>query len=220
MTLTHTRVRSDGDFERVRDGDAAVSINGVNAGDSESGRDEQLVYQSSDPEDKLQMSEDMSYLQSLWLVCKRSTPTILTMIFFQMVQLLNILFVGQMSSNLLAGVGLGNMLLNVLIFAITFGLNGTIESFVAWSFGQNQKAMCGIHLNRARIIVTVYLLPTTILFLLMDSILIACAHDPEISRTARDYIVWTAPGWFCLVQFDCTKRFLQTIHRSVISTSA
>ena len=125
-----------------------------------------------------------------------------------MVQLLNILFVGQMSSSLLAGVGLGNMLLNVLIFAITMGLNGTIESFVAWSFGQNQKAMCGIHLNRARIIVTAYLMPTTILFLLMDSILIACAQDPAISRTARDYIVWTAPGWFCLVHFDCTKRFL------------
>ena len=130
------------------------------------------------------------------------------MIFFQMVQLLNILFVGQMSSNLLAGVGLGNMLLNVLIFAITMGLNGTIESFVAWSFGQNQKSMCGIHLNRARIIVTAYLIPITILFLFMDRILIACAQDPEISRTARDYIVWTAPGWLCLVHFDCTKRFL------------
>ena len=29
--------------------------------------------------------EDKSFMGSLWLVCKRSTPTILTMIFFQMV---------------------------------------------------------------------------------------------------------------------------------------
>ena len=69
------------------------------------------------------------------LVAKRSTPTILTMIFFQMVQLMNIFYVGQMSSDLLAGVGLGNMLLNVLVFAVTMGLNGTIESFVSWSYG-------------------------------------------------------------------------------------
>ena len=77
----------------------------------------------------------MTWLASFWLVVKRSTPTILTMIFFQMVQLLNIFYVGQMSSDLLAGVGLGNMLLNVLVFAVTMGLNGTIETFVAWAFG-------------------------------------------------------------------------------------
>lgn len=79
-----------------------------------------------------------------------------------------------MSSDLLAGVGLGNMLLNVLIFALTMGLNGTIESFVAWSYGQNDKEMCGIHLNRARIIVTSAILPSIILFLFMDKILIGC----------------------------------------------
>ena len=92
-----------------------------------------------------------------------------------MVQLLNILYVGQMSSDLLAGVGLGNMLLNVLIFAVTMGLNGTIESFVAWSFGQGDKEMWGIHLNRARIVVTAVIIPPTILFLFMDKILIAAA---------------------------------------------
>ena len=77
----------------------------------------------------------MTYMQSFWLVIRRSTPNILTMIFFQMVQLLNIFYVGQMSTELLAGVGLGNMLLNVLVFAVTMGLNGTIETFIAWSYG-------------------------------------------------------------------------------------
>ena len=84
-------------------------------------------------------SENMTYLQSFWLVIRRSTPNILTMVFFQMVQLLNIFYVGQMSTELLAGVGLGNMLLNVLVFAVTMGLNGTIETFVSWSYGQGDK---------------------------------------------------------------------------------
>ena len=141
-------------------------------------------------------------------MAKRSTPTILTMIFFQMVQLLNIFYVGQMSSDLLAGVGLGNMLLNVLVFAVTMGLNGTIESFVSWSYGQGDYKMCGTHLNRARVVVTTVLIPVVILFLFMDKILIGLQQDPEIASIARDYCVWTIPGWFCLVQFDCTKRFL------------
>ena len=124
-----------------------------------------------------------------------------------------------MSSDLLAGVGLGNMLLNVLVFAITMGLNGTIETFVAWSYGQGDTKMCGTHLNRARVVVSVAMIPVILTFLFMDKILISLQQDEEIARIARDYAVWTIPGWFCLVHFDCTKRFLQSIHRSVISTT-
>ncbi len=102
-----------------------------------------------------------------------------------MVQLMNIFYVGHQSSDLLAGVGLGNMLLNVLVFAVTMGLNGTIETFVAWSLGHDDKMLCGLHLNRARVIVTTFLIPIMILFCFMDKILIGLQQDPEIARIAH-----------------------------------
>ena len=113
-----------------------------------------------------------------------------------------------MSSDLLAGVGLGNMLLNVLVFAIVFGLNGTIETFVAWSYGKGDLKACGTHLNRARVILSAFVLPIAILFIFIDKILIGLQQDAAISEIARNYCVWTTPGWFCLVHFDSTKRFL------------
>jgi MATE family multidrug resistance protein len=136
----------------------------------------------------------------------------MTLVFFQMVQLINIYFMGHMTDpNLLAGVGLGNMLINVCVFAVAYGLNGTIETFVGWSFGSEKYYECGYHLNRAKVIITVILLPVMVMFLFVDSILVSLAQDPEVSRIARNYVVWTMPGVFCLVQFDCTKRLLQTI---------
>lgn len=111
------------------------------------------------------------------------------------------------------------MLLNVLVFAITMGLNGTIESFVSWAYGQGNKELCGIWLNRARIVVTSTLIPTIILFLFIDHILIGLKQDAEIATIARNYCVWTIPGWFCLVQFDTTKRLLQTIGKERVSTT-
>ena len=96
-------------------------------------------------------------------------------------QLLNIFFCGQVSSELLAGVGLGNMLLNVLCFAITMGLNGTIETFVSWSFGAGDLKMCGKHLNRARVVVMVVLIPVIIFFIFVDKFLVAIQQDPQIS---------------------------------------
>ena len=163
--------------------------------------------------------DSMTWCGSFWLVARRATPMIVTMIFFQMVQLLNIFFVGSQGSDLLAGVGLGNMLLNVLVFAVTMGLNGTIESFVSWAYGAGDKALCGTWLNRARIVVTSTLIPVMILFLFIDRVLIGLKQDAEISTIARNYCVWTTPGWFSLVQFDSTKRLLQTIGKERVSTT-
>jgi len=70
---------------------------------------------------------------------------------------------------------------------------------------------CGVVLNRSRVIVTLVLLPFFILFFWVDSILIAIAQDPYISECARNYVVWTIPGVWCFVQFDCMKRFLQSM---------
>ena len=91
---------------------------------------------------------NLSWTESYIEAARRATPNILTMIFFQFVQLLNIYFCGNaIGSEALAGVGLGNMLLNVFIFALSQGLNGTVESFISWSLGQKDYQTCGIRLN-------------------------------------------------------------------------
>ena len=118
-------------------------------------------------------AEDATWLESFCLVVKRATPMIATMILFQMVQLLNIFYVGQKSSDYLAGVGLGNMLLNVIVFAVTMGLNGTLETFVAWSFGNGNYKMCGIYINRARMVVSLFLMLAILLFIWIDKVLIS-----------------------------------------------
>lgn len=99
-----------------------------------------------------------------------------------------IVFVGQAGdSTLLAGVGMGSMLINIFCLATSEGLNGTIETFVARDFGAGNKATeegddqlaankykaCGFHLNRARVIVFLALLPFCLASFWTDSILIA-----------------------------------------------
>jgi MATE family multidrug resistance protein len=97
------------------------------------------------------------------------------MIFFQFVSLTNIYFMGHLDDpDLLAGVGLGAMLLNVFCFAVSQGLNGTLETFVSQSYGSGDFRMCGVYLNRARLIVTVVLLPVIFAFFFADKILVTC----------------------------------------------
>lgn len=110
------------------------------------------------------------------------------------------------------------MLLNVCCFAISQGLNGTIETFVSQSFGAEDYRMCGVYVNRARVLVSLILLPVAIAFFWADDILVLAAQDPAISKMARDYCVWCLPGVFGIVQFDSVKRYLQSMLESQIST--
>ena len=61
----------------------------------------------------------MTLLQCFWEITKMAIPLIFGLLLFLIVQLTNTYFVGNMNEpKLLAGVGMGNMLINVLCFAV------------------------------------------------------------------------------------------------------
>ena len=89
------------------------------------------------------------------------------------------------TTTVIKGIGLGNMILNLLIFSVSNGLNGALETLVSHSFGASQdphasqiyrdelRKQCGRFLNIARLINTLFMIcPTVILFLFAGEILI------------------------------------------------
>jgi MATE family multidrug resistance protein len=112
-------------------------------------------------------------------------PLVVGMLLYLLVQLTNTWFVGNMNEPvLLAGVGMGNMLINVLCFAIVQGLNGALETLVSQSFGAMKYEQCGIFLNRGKVVATMIMIPIIILYSVSDKILIALDQDPAISKIA------------------------------------
>lgn len=143
---------------------------------------------------------------------KAAVPTCLSNMLYFMVGLTNIYFMGRFTEDvLMASVGMGNMLINVILMATCLGFNGTIETFVSQSYGANSKLsnyMCGVQFNRGRILLTILFVPIAVILWFSDEILVACGQDEEISRISREYIVWTLPGYFAYVSFDSRKRYL------------
>ena len=99
------------------------------------------------------------------------------MLCFYSVQMLSTWYVGTRSTGevYLAGIGLGNMMLNVFCFALTQGLNGAVDTFVSQAYGSgpDRYKFCGFILNRARTIVCIALLPIVVFFIFSDDILIS-----------------------------------------------
>jgi len=124
--------------------------------------------------------------------------------------------------SIIKGIGLGNMIMNVLCFDVCLGMNGALETLISQAYGASKKAngspafqqemrlLCGKYLNLARLVNTVFMiLPTVILFLFADEILITFfKQNAYISEIAIQYCIICIPGVWAMTQFDATKRFL------------
>ena len=65
----------------------------------------------------------------------------------------------------IAGLGLGISLVESITFSVFFGMNGALETLVAQAFGAEQLSLCGVYLNRARVINTIIFLPLVLILL-------------------------------------------------------
>lgn len=71
---------------------------------------------------------------------KVSLGPIISMIFYMMVYLVNSYFIGHTNdATLIAGIGIGNMVMNVSAFAIQQGINSALETFIGQSYGASQS---------------------------------------------------------------------------------
>jgi len=158
-----------------------------------------------------------------WIVCKLSAGPIISMFFYMFVQLINTYYIGHTNdSTLIAGVGMGNMLINVLAFAIMQGLNGALETLVSRQYGlsndkslseidrRNAKYMCGVLHNRGRFVVSCVMIPIIFIFAFSDKILISIDQDAAVATTARTYVTLMIPGVWAMGQFDSSKKFLSS----------
>jgi MATE family multidrug resistance protein len=87
-------------------------------------------------------------------------------------------------STIVAAVGLGNMYINVFYLAIVIGMNGTISTFVSQAYGAGQLRMCGIYLNRGRIVIACFIPLFVVLSCLAGKIFVLIQQDPDASNLA------------------------------------
>lgn len=152
---------------------------------------------SHDSEEFEEGADPQGFFMQFWVVCQLSVGPIVSMIFYMAVQLINTYFIGHVNDpTLIAGVGMGNMLINVLAFAVMQGINGALETLISQSYGASQnldneeayrrkmRKTCGIFYNRGRFISTILMIPIGLIFIYSEDILLGIGQDPEVSDIA------------------------------------
>ena len=69
-------------------------------------------------------------------ILKQAIPGMFCMVVLQLQQIINLIFVGHMNdAKLLAGVGMGNLIVSVFGISLFIGLNGALETLVSQAYG-------------------------------------------------------------------------------------
>lgn len=132
-------------------------------------------------------------------------------------EFINTVFVGHLNEPAkLAGVGLGNMIINIFGMSVFLGMNGALETFVSQAYGNGKLYMCGVYLNRARFIISLMFLPMYLVLSQGEAILVSIGQDKEVAHYAFVYIKTLLPGLFFMAHFDCVRRFLNCFRKSYI----
>ena len=107
------------------------------------------------------------------------------MLLLMMQEMINLVFLGHLNeSNLLAGVGVGNMFMNMIGLSIVVGLNGALETLVAQAYGAKNLHLCGIYLNRGRFVLLMFFIPVTVVLFQTHTIMLLIGQNEEVSMHA------------------------------------
>jgi MATE family multidrug resistance protein len=82
-----------------------------------------------------------------------------------MVETINMIMIGQLNDPIkLAGVGMGNMFINMCGVGPYYGLNSALETLVSQAKGANNIELCGVYLQRGRVMAIIFFIPVCIMF--------------------------------------------------------
>lgn len=149
-------------------------------------------------------------------VTKAAMPAVVSYFVQMGVELINLLFMGQVNKYYVDGVGLGNMWGNMTGIvrakqAVGWGLSGGLDTLCSQANGVKDYKMVGLWLQRALIIITLAMIPISFAWLQTEAVLLFIGVEAEIAQIGQSYLSWVLPGlWFSLI-FECYRHYLQAL---------
>ena len=123
---------------------------------------------------------------------------------------INAVFAGRMNDPvLLATMGLSNVIFFMMVLSLMIGINSAQETLTSQAFGFGNKSLCGVYLNRGRLILTLFFIPLAVVPMAFgENILLALGQDPEVAKLTQIQLYYQMPAMFFYGHYDLYKRWL------------
>ena len=106
-------------------------------------------------------------------IIKVAIPATLGSFVMYIIPAINIAFIGHLDDPVkLAGTGIGALIFSMVSLGPFFGMNGALETLVSQTAGGRNIHLCGVYLQRGRIINLFCLIPMLVIYLLSYKLMI------------------------------------------------
>lgn len=115
---------------------------------------------------------------------------------------------------IMAGIGLGNMTVNLVAMVPLLCTTHAIKSLVPQAFGRGNLDLCGVFLNRARILLTIVFILSSIVILQAKDIYRALKQDEHAIYYMDIYLYNYLPAVFLFSIGDLQRKFLNSLGKT------
>ncbi|KAI8381138.1 mate-domain-containing protein [Radiomyces spectabilis] len=160
---------------------------------------------SNRPGLQLAIGEIRSMLKLTW-------PLLVTFLLGIGMRLTDVKFLGNLDPQIMAAVSLGNLYTTVGGLAVGTGLLTAIDTLVAQAFtGAEDRYTLGIIFQRAVVIMAIFSVPITLLWLNAESLLVYMGQDPALAHLAQSYLYVCIPFIFLVFVSTAIRKVIQCL---------
>ncbi|KMZ74622.1 MATE efflux family protein [Zostera marina] len=143
--------------------------------------------------------------RQIWL----AGPCIIINVFFSILQIISIMFVGHLGEVQLSGASLATSMAGVTGFSPMVGLACALDTLCGQAFGAKKYSMLGVQAQRGMVVVCIVFIPVTAIWVNVGKILLLLKQDVAIANEAGIYARWLIPGILAFGFHQCEIKFLQ-----------
>ncbi|KAI9317765.1 mate-domain-containing protein [Dichotomocladium elegans] len=145
-------------------------------------------------------------------------PLLITYVVGYGMRLTDVWFLGRLGTEVMAVVSLSGLWTTVAGLAMGNGLLTAIDTLVAQAFTAAEYTnTLGIILQRGLVVISILAVPTSILWLFAEPILICIGQDPSLARRAQEYIYFCIPLIYIIFVSTALRKFLQSLGNTQIT---
>ena len=137
-----------------------------------------------------------------------AAPIVVTQVGSMMLGVVDMLMVSDLGRDALAAASLGNLWLFGTI-VISMGVVLGIDPVVTQTHGAGDGRATGLALQRGLVIAALASVPTVLLWLITEPVLLFVGQSPTLARLAHDYVLVQVPSVFAFLGFTALRSYLQ-----------
>lgn len=145
----------------------------------------------------------------VWELTKMAIPVCLSQLMVFGVNIISIIFCGQIGNVELAAVSLAISVINCTGIAIGIGLSSACDTLISQTYGGGNHLKIGVILQRSILILLLACFPCWAVLINTEPLLLAVQQEPEVASLAQTFVKIYMPALPATFMFSLQIRYLQ-----------